>query len=239
VRDIRIPLDGPLVESRFVERPNRFLLRCRVPGERVVQEVHMADPGRLRELLIPDRRVWIRPAAEPGRKTRWSAVLVERPDGEGVVSIDTSLPNRLIRFALQRDALRELHPWKLARAEWAHGRSRFDFLLEAPGRRPLAMEVKSVTLVEGGIARFPDAVTARGARHVRELTEMVGSGEFEAAVLFVLQRDDARVIEAAPGIDPDFASALSEARETGVRVLGRRCVVGLEALRLGAPVPVR
>lgn len=236
--EVQIPLEGPLVESRFVERPNRFLLHCQLPGEEEVQQVHMADPGRLRELLLPGRRVWIRPAAATHRKTRWSAVLVESPDGEGLVSLNTTIPNRLVREALETDALHEVHPWKLARAEWTHGRSRLDFLLESPERPPLAMEVKSVTLVEEGIARFPDAVTARGARHVRELADMVRSGDYEAAILFVLQRDDARAIEAARSIDANFADALAEARDAGVRVLGRRCSVGLDSLRLGPPVPV-
>jgi len=244
-----------------VERPNRFLLRCRIPeaardeAMRVagaanlptdglqdpVQSVHMADPGRLRELLIPGKRVWVRWAASPTRKTRWSAVLVESPDGEGLVSVNTTMPNALVHRALEMEALPEVHPWTLHQAEWTHGRSRLDFLLTAPGedRPSLVMEVKSVTLVEeDGIARFPDAVTARGARHVLELAQMARSGDYEAAILFVLQRDDAGAIEAARSIDPGFADALAEAREAGVRVFGRRCRVTKEALELGAGVPV-
>lgn len=199
----------------------------------------MADPGRLTELLLPGKRVWVRPASGAARRTRWTAVLVETPDGAGLVSLDTTLPNRLVRTALEAAALEEVHPWSLERAEWPHGRSRLDFLLTAPDRPPLVMEVKSVTLVEeDGIARFPDAVTARGARHVRELAALARSGKYRAAVLFVLQRDDARAIEAARSIDPAFADALAEAREAGVRVLGRRCAVTLEEMRLGAAVPV-
>lgn len=199
----------------------------------------MADPGRLRELLLPEKRVWIRPASGPARRTRWTAVLVETPDSRGLVSLDTTLPNRLVRAALEAGALPEARPWALARAEWPHGRSRLDFLLTAPDRPPLVMEVKSVTLVEDdGVARFPDAVTARGARHVRELAALARSGEYEAAILFVLQRDDAHAIEAARRIDADFADALAEARDAGVRVLGRRCRVTRKALHLGDPVPV-
>jgi sugar fermentation stimulation protein A len=155
------------------------------------------------------------------------------------VSLNSSLPNRLVRTALEAGALDEVHPWRLERAEWPHGRSRFDFLLAARDRPPLVMEVKSVTLVEeDGIARFPDAVTARGARHVRELAELARSGEYRAAVLFILQRDDARAIEAARSIDAVFADALGEARDAGVRVLGRRCRVSLTHLSLQDPVPV-
>jgi sugar fermentation stimulation protein A len=236
--DVALPLPGPLVESRFVERPNRFLLRC-ADGSGTVHEAHMADPGRLRELLLPGKRVWLRPAAPgPTRRTRWSAVLVESPDGAGLVSVDTTLPNALIHRALLAGALDEFAGWELERREATLGHSRIDFVLRhASSRRRLALEVKSVTLVEDHVARFPDAVTARGARHVRELARLAQEDGWEAAILFVLQRADASRIEAAPAIDPEFARALAEAREAGVQVCGRRCHVSLETLTLGARVP--
>ncbi|MGK7311422.1 MAG: DNA/RNA nuclease SfsA [Candidatus Longimicrobiales bacterium M2_2A_002] len=284
-RSIRVDLASPLTETRFVRRPNRFLLRCVLeepdPGTgagRVgdVVDVHMADPGRLEELLIPGKRVWIRWAASPTRKTDWSAVLVETPDGDGLVSVDTTMPNKLIHRALEAGALEELDDWTLERAEFPLGRSRIDFLLaggtrdgqgergvgrvgdsagatgavaepsagysSGPGGRKLALEVKSVTLVEDGVALFPDAVTARGTRHVRELAEVAGRIDdngvaWSAAILFVLQRDDARRIEAARSIDPDFADALAEAKAAGVRVFGRRCRVMKDRLELGDAVP--
>ncbi len=251
-------LPAGLREARFVERPNRFLLRCELAahqengqpaptppglrepphgsGPRVV-DVHMADPGRLNELLLPGRRVWIRYAASPTRRTDWSAVLVEAPHGNGLVSVDTTLPNRLVRRALEAHALEELAGWSLLRPEFTLGRSRIDFLL-ACDHRQLALEVKSVTLVgDDGVARFPDAVTARGARHVRELAAVARRPGWEAAILFVLQRDDAHRIEAARSIDPAFADALAEAEEAGVRVLGRRCQVSRQSLVLGDAVP--
>lgn len=232
-----VPLPPDLCEARFVERPNRFLLRCDVPGTAEPAEVHMADPGRLRELLLPGRRVWIRPAAAATRRTAWSAVLVESPDGRGLVSVDTTLPNRLIHRALAANALEELDGWTLERREWVLGSSRIDFLLTR-GEDRLALEVKSVTLVEDGVALFPDAVTARGARHLGELAEVAGRPGWEAAVLFVLQRPDGERIEAARAIDPVFADALAAARRAGVRILGRRCRVSLDRLELAEPVPV-
>ena len=233
---VHIPLPPDLCEAVFVERPNRFLLRCSMPDRGEPVEVHMADPGRLKELLLPGRRVWIRPASSPTRRTAWSAVLVESPDGEGLVSVDTTMPNRLIRLALERGALEEFDGWRLEAREWTLGSSRIDFLL-ARGAERLALEVKSVTLVEDGVALFPDAVTARGARHVRELAEVVARPGWSAAILFVLQRPDADLIEAARSIDPGFADALAEAKAAGVRVLGRRCRVSLERLQLAGRVP--
>ncbi len=261
-----VSLPSNLVRARFLRRPNRFVVHARLdeavehrqgggpdaggggdeaarggsllqgtPGDEVV--CHLPDPGRLNELLIEGKRLWLRPADRPSRKTDYSVLLVETPDGEGVVSVDTTLPNRLIRRALERNALDELGGWRLERAEFARGGSRFDFLLSDGDGRRLVMEVKSVTLVEGGEALFPDAVTARGARHVRELAEIAAEPGWEAAVLFVLQRDDADRIRAARSIDPDFADALAEAKEAGVRVLGRRCRVTRERVVLGEPVP--
>ena len=197
----------------------------------------MADPGRLKELLLPGKELWLRPATNPNRKTRWSAVLVESPCGQELVSLDSTLPNRLIREALARGVMEEFHGWELDRAEFPMGRSRLDFLLSGAGGVQMAVEVKSVTLVEDGIGLFPDAVTARGARHVRELTEIAGRKDWEAAVLFVLQRPDASQIRAARSIDPRFADALADAKRAGVRVLGRRCRVFPDRVELGGSVP--
>jgi sugar fermentation stimulation protein A len=251
--------DEPLAEARFVARPNRFVVHARLAQAVEAAEpadsddpvvAHLPDPGRLRELLLPGRRLWLRPAPEPEadrapRKTRWTVALVEAPGGP-LVSVDTGVPNRLVAEALRRGALPELGGYRLERAEVSLGepggskRSRFDFLLTCvEGERPpLLLEVKSATLVEQGVARFPDAVTARGARHVRELTGHARGGEHAAAILFVAQRPDVERVVAAREIDPGFADALDEAREAGVRVLARRCRVELDRIVLGEPVPV-
>jgi sugar fermentation stimulation protein A len=232
------PIHGPLALSRFLQRYNRFLIQVRLDDTGEAVDVHMADPGRLRELLLPGKRIWIRPAENPRRKTRWTAVLVESPCGRGLVGLDTTLPNRLISEALRRGALEEFRGWRLDRAEFLVGRSRLDFLLSHEDGRKLALEVKSVTLVKDGLALFPDAVTERGARHLSELKEIAGQPAWDAAVLFMLQRWDGRGIRAAGEIDLRFAEALEEAHAAGVRILGRRCRVGMEKVELGPPVPV-
>lgn len=224
-----------------MERPNRFVVHARLGGDEVAV-CHLADPGRLRELLVPEARLWLRPADESAlkeRKTRWSVALVAEPGGE-LVSVDTGVPNRLIGEALRRDALPELGEFRLERAEVPLGRSRIDFLLRprpGEGGPPLLLEVKSVTLVEEGVGLFPDAVTARGARHVRELAGHVRAGTHRAAVLFVVQRPEVERVIAAREIDAVFADALAEAREAGVRVLGRRCRVEIDRVVLGEAIP--
>lgn len=228
---------APLVEARFASRPNRFVVHARLDGGAEVV-AHLADPGRLKELLVPGRRMGLRPATpSPLRRTRWTAVLVESPEGEEWVSLDTTVPNRLVRAALAERALAELKVWKLAGWEVPFGRSRLDFLLQDAGTRRMYVETKSVTLVRDEVALFPDAVTARGTRHLEELVRARHEGH-EAAVLFVLQRPDAHRIVAARAIDPDFAAALDRAAREGVRVLGRRCSVGWEGIRLGGRVAV-
>lgn len=235
---VSVPIPGPLVPGRFLGRPNRFVVRCRLESSGPVVAAHLADPGRLTDLLVPGRRVWLRRAAGPGRKLRWSAVLVGAPGGGGVVSVDTTLPNRLIRRALEVGALEELGGWLLERCEWSWRGCRFDFLLRSrDGGRKLVLEVKSVTLVRDGVGFFPDAVTVRGARHLAGLTRLVRRRGWSAAVMLVVQRGDVRRVVAAAEIDPRFAEALAAARAAGVRVLGRRCRVSLGEVRLGARIP--
>ena len=221
-----------------MERPNRFLVRCRPRGQPEPVDAHLADPGRLRELLIPGVRIWLLPASGAKRKTRWTALLVESPDRRSLVSVDTRIPNRLVGRALAESALEEFEDWELRRAEAALGRSRIDFLLGREGGRQLALEVKSVTLVEDGVGLFPDAVTARGARHARELGHLAQRDGWSAAILFVIQREDVRRFRAAPELDPEFAAALEEARAQGVRIVARRCRVDLDRITLGETVPV-
>ena len=227
-------LPGPLHLASFIARPNRFLTVVELDGTPV--EAHRPDPGRLKELWLPGVRVWVREASGPARKTDYTLTLVEAPSGE-FVSLVTTLPNEMVAEALALNHIEELADWTVERREVTWGRSRFDFLLHNDTAEQLLLEVKSVTLVEGDRALFPDAVTARGARHVRELAVAVGDG-LAAAVLFVVQRRDASSVTAARAIDPAFADALREAHAAGVMVLGYRCEVSLKEATIIDALPV-
>ncbi|MFQ6608747.1 MAG: DNA/RNA nuclease SfsA [Fidelibacterota bacterium] len=206
-------INGPLKDAVFIERPNRFLTIVEMEGERV--ESHLPDPGRLKELLLPRAALKVRKAKETsGRKTHWTTVMVK--NGIQWVSIDSTLPNRFVGELLREKALPMFKDWRLKGKEVPHGRHRFDFLL-SKGSREFYLEVKSVTLVEDGVAMFPDAVTERGTRHVKALAEIVRSGK-RAAVLFVCQRSDVKLFRPQWKRDPRFAQALLEVEAAGVEV---------------------
>ena len=135
-----------LVEAIFRSRPNRFILHCELPGGSV-EKVHLPDPGRLKGILVPGRSIWLLPANDPARKTKWSAVMVRDPDSGAYISLNTQLPNRLIRKAFMSGELDEFSDWAFERAEYRIGHSRYDFLLRHTERyASLLVEVKSVTM---------------------------------------------------------------------------------------------
>lgn len=198
-------------------------------------EAHLADPGRLRELLLPGVRLYLRSVDHPKRRTKWSVVLVETEESV-LVSLQSTLVNQLTAQALEQWAIPELAGWELIRPEYAHGSSRWDFLL-GRGSERLLLEVKSCTLVQAGEAMFPDAVTARGTRHIRELTELQAGGELQGAVLFVVQREDAGRFRPADHIDPAFGQALREAQQQGVQILVYACRLDRERIIWGQKLP--
>jgi len=220
-----------LTPASFCARPNRFLIRARIGG-RIVRAA-CRDPGRLRELLRPDAPLLLEPSRDPRRRTRFTAILV-RHRGRWV-SLVPALANRIFESALRRRAL-GLPAARVLRREVPVGLSRIDFEIEGPRGRVL-VEVKSATLVVAGCALFPDAPTARGTRHLRELTAHCREGG-RALVVFLVQRDDASRLSPHPTHDPAFAEALRTARRAGVGVLAFTCRVTRREIRLDRRIPV-
>ena len=221
-------------EGLFLRRPNRFIAHCLVEGEEVI--AHVPNTGRCGELLIPGRRVWLTWHPEPGRKTHYTLVTVDK-DGL-LVNIDSQAPNRIVAESLENGAL-ELPERKIVsvRREVTFGESRLDFVAgDADGGRTL-MEVKGVTLEEGGLCRFPDAPTLRGLRHVRELTRAAEKGE-QCAVVFVIQMEGMREFRPNDDTQPEFGKALAEARKAGVLLLAQQCHVTPEKVTLAKRVPI-
>jgi len=226
-------VEGAAVEGRFLARDNRFRVTVEAGGR--VLAAHLPCSGRLGELLIPGRRVILARRLAAGRKTGYDLVLVQ--DGGQWVSVDARLPNHLVAMALREGRLAPLAGYNLVRPEAAFGRSRLDFCLEAEGRAPCLVEVKSVTLLIDGLGCFPDAVTERGRRHVLELVSAVEAG-YRAAVLFVVQRGDARGVRPHDEADPAFGRALREAARRGVEVYAYGCRVEPGRVEIAERLPV-
>ncbi len=212
---------------------NRFAALVHVEGRD--QLVHVRNSGRLRELLTPGRRVLLERAHGVNRRTRFTLVLVRLPSG--YVSADAHLPNALIEAGLRRGAVPGCGGYHFLRREPAMGSKRADFLV-AHGVRRCLVEVKSVTLIEGGVALFPDAPTVRGRAHLEELIAARRNG-MDAIVLFVIQRGDATAFTPNHKTDPAFADALRRAARAGVAVRAMICRVSRRGVWLGGPVPVR
>ncbi len=228
-----------LARGRFVARRNLFLAEVALGGE--VTPCFLPNPGRLPELLVPGAECLVaRPAPAPrapGAAPRSTAHdLVAIRYAGCWVSVDTRLPNALFREAHERGRIAELADTTIERAEHRHGGSRFDYLL-ARGGRPVLLEIKSVSLVEDGVARFPDAPTVRGARHVRELTAARREG-IDVCALFCVQRPDARALEPNDATDPDFGAALREAHAAGVALLAYVCRTDAARIAIATRVPI-
>lgn len=217
------------VEGRFVRRENRFRVAVEVAGR--VEAAHLPNSGRLGELLVPGRRCYLVPRSSLGRRTPYDLLLIAHA---GVlVSVDARLPNPLFAEAV---AAGRLSPFSGALTIWRevrHGGSRIDFRLEGPWGT-CWVETKSVTLVDGGVALFPDAPTERGRRHLEDLVALAREGH-RAAVVFVVQRPDATAFAPNGRSDPAFAHMLVEAASQGVEVYAYRCQVTREEISVSPP----
>lgn len=238
--------DFAALPATLLSRPNRYLVVARRQDDGTVVEAHCPTPGRMGELLIPGAGVTVylsRSPARTGRKTAYDLRFVVHPVTGTLVSVDTRLPNCLVAEALAQRRLLPFAELQQVEAEVRvpHGRtgvqSRIDFCGQEPAGRRCWIEVKSVTLVEGGTGYFPDAVTARGRRHLLALLECVQRGE-RAAVVFVVQRPDAVQVAAQRENDPAFAEALDLAARAGVECYAWTVAVSVACVELLQAIPV-
>ena len=211
---IKMKIEGPLINAVFIERPNRFITIIEIGGEK--HKSHLPDPGRLKELLIPGASLLVRPAPEnKERSTAFTTIMVNLK-GQWI-SLVSTLPNQFVKYSFQKNRIPIFQKYKLVRPEVNIRNHRFDFLLSNKSGKKFFLELKSVTFVEDGIAKFPDAVTTRGMNHAKTLTDLVKEGEF-AGILFVCQRPDATLFEPMWDRDPMFSNVLFNAYNMGVKV---------------------
>lgn len=220
---------NPIVSGKFIERPNRFIAKVSVNGS--IETVHVKNTGRCRELLVPNADVYLEYCDLDSRKTKYDLIAVHK--GARLINMDSQAPNKVAA-----EYLPTLFPdYTLLKPEVKHNNSRFDFYLETPDEKWF-IEVKGVTLEENGIARFPDAPTERGIKHVEELIDCLDEG-YRAMVLFVIKMKGIKHFEPNNRTHPAFGDALRRAKAAGVEIRAIDCIVTCDTLTADSEIKVK
>ncbi len=227
----------PLIKARLIKRYKRFLADV-ILDDGSTSVAHCANTGSMLGLSAPDSPVYLSPNTNPKAKLdyRWELIDV----GSSLVGINTSRANTIVEEAIEENRIMELEGYNSLKREVKYGdNSRIDILLSDPAddKTPNTcyVEVKSVTLERDAQARFPDAVTKRGAKHLIELSQMVKEGH-RSVMLFLIQRSDCTSFSVAEDIDPTYAETLSAASDAGVEILAYDCTITDEEIKLRGPV---
>ena len=223
--------------GKFIDRPNRFIATVEVAGS--IENAHVKNTGRCRELLIPGVQIYLEDfeGRMGNRKMRYSLIKVRK--GNQLVNMDSQAPNIVVREALLSGHIQlpDMGPLTTVKGEYRFGDSRLDFYVEdADGRRGL-IEVKGVTLEVDGIAKFPDAPTERGVKHIEEL---MGAGDdgYNVYIIFVIQMKGVTAMMPNDDTHKAFGDALRTAAAKGVHVMAYDCIVTEDGLDIDSPVPV-
>lgn len=234
----------PLIPGRLTRRYKRFLSDIELRDDDGVPleiTAHCPNPGAMLGLAEPGSEVWVSPARNPDRKLKYTWELIRV--GDHMVGINTALPNGIVDEAIGARRIPELDGYETRRREVRYGEnSRIDILLEDPGRPDCYVEIKNVHLKRDsdpntGNAEFPDSVTKRGAKHLRELANTVEEGA-RAVMVYVVQRGDCDAFRLADDIDPDYAEAFADARRRGVEAICYACDVSPEGIEIVRPLPI-
>ena len=219
------------IPAKLISRPNRFLGIVELEGEKV--KCFIPNPGRMHELMVPGTLVYLIHRLGEHRKTDYDLTLVEYNDT--LVSIDSRLPNYMLKEAINKAQLPEFKGYQVERTEPTFHDSRLDLKLSDDSNQIL-VEAKSCTLVENQIALFPDAPTKRGARHMNTLIRALEHGR--AAVCFIIQRNDALEWRPNKEMDLDFTQSIRKAVQSGVEAYAYTCDISLRGVELKKRVPV-
>ncbi|MGM0785574.1 MAG: DNA/RNA nuclease SfsA [Pseudomonadota bacterium] len=240
-------MDYPeLMPGTLLRRYKRFLADVRLDDGREVV-AHCPNTGSMRAVDVPGCRVWLAPSTNPARKLAWTWELIELPQPDGTTafaSVHTGRANRIVEESLRADCLPGLSGYASLKREAVVTGARLDFRLDDPVRGTAYVEVKQVTLREAdGHGYFPDAVSARGRKHLEALAALVAQGQ-RAVLLFCVAHGGIRDVAPAAHLDPAYAATLSRVAAAGVEVLAHGCEVEWRhgvpvAIRLGEALPVR
>lgn len=230
---MKISIQGELKEAIFVKRINRFIGEILIDGQ--MQKTHIANTGRMRELLTEGARIVVRQVRDEKRKTAYDLLMVYK--GDVLVSIDSKLPNILLEKAFESNSIPAFKDYTAVKREVTFGKSRFDLFIHRQKNAAL-IEAKCVTYVrEDQVASFPDAPTERGRKHVLELIEALQKG-IRGAVYFIIQREDAIAFTPNRMMDPLFAEAVVEAYHAGVEFYAHICKVTPGEIQLHKEIPI-
>lgn len=221
----------------FLDRPNRFIANIEINGRHAV--CHVKNTGRCRELLVPGAQIMVQDAwgseasSKPARKTRYDLISVWK--GDRLINMDSAAPNKVFAEWVRAGGL--FQNVTLIRPECRFGSSRFDFYIETDDRR-VFVEVKGVTLEEDGVARFPDAPTDRGVKHLRELISCHAAG-YDAYAVFIIQMKGVRYMEPNWATHEAFGAAMQAAQRAGVNIIAVDCHVTEDSITAAEFVEVR
>jgi len=229
-------LDWPrLIQGRLIMRYKRFMADVKLRNGHLVT-AHCPNSGSMLACCEPGRSVYISRQNRPSRRLKYTWEMIEMP--ASLVGINTNVPNRLARAAILADTVPELSGYSHVRSEVKYGEnSRIDLLLER-GEQKCFVEVKNCTLMEDGVAYFPDAVTSRGLKHLKELQNQVRSGH-RAVMFYVVQRMDTKLFKPADHIDPAYGQELRSAAETGVEIIVYDVALDMAAIELNRRLPYK
>lgn len=219
-----------IISAKFISRPNRFIANVEVDGK--VEIAHVKNTGRCKELFLPDTEVYLQICDNPARKTKYDVIAVKK--GNKVINIDSQIPNKVFEEYINQG--RFLNGITLIKPECVYKNSRFDFYLETNTDK-IFVEVKGVTLDENGVARFPDAPTERGVKHLNELVDALKNG-YKAYAVFIIQMKGIERFEPNIKMHAAFGEALKNAQKSGVNIIALDCMVCADSISIDAEVPV-
>lgn len=223
-----------LIQGNLIRRYQRFKADVRLRTGRVVT-AHCANSGSMKTCSEPGSTVYLSRSANPARRFPHTWELIQMPTS--LVGVNTGVPNRLVEHGVRHGQIQALTGYeKVLREVRCGSHSRLDLMLDSPTRGRCFVEVKNCTLVEQGIAYFPDAVTSRGLKHLAELQEQVRLG-VRGVIFFLIQRMDAYLFRPADHIDPDYGAGLRAAVGAGVELLAYDVTIDLERIAIHRLIP--
>ncbi len=222
-----------LVQGTLIRRYKRFLADVKLKNGHVVT-AHCPNSGSMTACSEPGRPVFLSRHNRPGRKLKYTWEMIDMPGS--LVGTNTMVPNHLVRASIAAGIIKPLTGYETIRPEVKYGQnSRIDLLLQKDDQRCF-VEIKNCTLVTEGVARFPDAVTSRGLKHLIELQEQVRAG-YRSVMFFLIQRMDAKRFRPADEIDPSYGKELRKAVQNGVEIMVYDVLMDLEGIRINSKIP--